>query len=31
MHTETVMIYFDDLDAMGIVHNGRTSPCSNER
>jgi len=23
MHTETVMIYFDDLDAMGIVHNGR--------
>ena len=23
MHTETVMIYFDDLDAMGVVHNGR--------
>jgi hypothetical protein len=21
MHTETVMIYFDDLDAMGVVHN----------
>jgi acyl-CoA thioester hydrolase len=23
MHTETVMVYFDDLDAMGVVHNGR--------
>ena len=23
MITETVMIYFDDLDAMGVVHNGR--------
>jgi len=23
MTTETVMIYFDDLDAMGVVHNGR--------
>jgi hypothetical protein len=23
MHTETVNIYFDDLDAMGVVHNGR--------
>ncbi len=23
MHTETVVIYFDDLDAMGVVHNGR--------
>ncbi len=23
MITETVMVYFDDLDAMGVVHNGR--------
>ena len=23
MTTETVMVYFDDLDAMGVVHNGR--------
>ena len=23
MHTETVMVYFDDLDATGVVHNGR--------
>ena len=23
MHTETVMVYFDDLDAMGVVHNGK--------
>jgi acyl-CoA thioester hydrolase len=23
MTTETVMIYFEDLDAMGVVHNGR--------
>jgi hypothetical protein len=23
MHTETVMVYFDDLNAMGVVHNGR--------
>ena len=23
MHTETVMVYFEDLDAMGVVHNGR--------
>ena len=23
MHTETVMVYFDDLDAMGIVHNAK--------
>ena len=23
MTTETIMIYFDDLDAMGVVHNGR--------
>lgn len=23
MHTEIVMVYFDDLDATGVVHNGR--------
>ncbi|MDR0346353.1 MAG: acyl-CoA thioesterase, partial [Nocardiopsaceae bacterium] len=23
MPTETVMVYFDDLDAMGVVHNGK--------
>lgn len=23
MTTETVMVYFEDLDAMGVVHNGR--------
>jgi len=23
MITETVMVYVDDLDAMGVVHNGR--------
>jgi acyl-CoA thioesterase FadM len=23
MHTETVMVYFDDLDAMGVVHNAK--------
>lgn len=23
MHTETVTVYFDDLDAMGVVHNGQ--------
>ncbi len=23
MHTETVTVYFDDLDAMGVVHNAK--------
>lgn len=23
MHTETVLVYFDDLDAMGVVHNAK--------
>lgn len=23
MHTETVMVSFDDLDAMGVVHNAK--------
>lgn len=23
MHTETIVVYFDDLDAMGVVHNAK--------